>query len=360
MASAAPAPGTDWRALAVTLALGAAGGALFKWLAVPLPWMLGALTFTTIAGMGGIAKIAVPRRIRGGFVTILGVLLGTGFTPAIVARMHEWLWTSAGLALWALVAGVCAYRYLRHVARFDPVTAYFAATPGGLAEMVLVGGQAGANIPALALSHAIRVMLVVLVVPIWFRLQGVIPPQSTQTLVGLLDVAPRDYAILAACAIGGAVLARRLRLPASDMLGPLLFSVGAHLSGLTESQPPYLLTAAAQVVLGSAIGQRFAGVSPRMIAATAAHGAVATLIMLGLAVSFAGAASALTGQTFPGLVLAYAPGGFAEMSLVALALSVDSAFVASHHLVRIILVVTLAPLIYRRFGGAPPPKVSGS
>jgi uncharacterized membrane protein AbrB (regulator of aidB expression) len=58
-------------------------------------------------------------------------------------------------------------------------------------------------------------------------------------------------------------------------------------------------------------------------------------------------------------VLAYAPGGFAEMSLIALALSVDSAFVASHHLIRIILVVTLAPLLFRYFRGPPPPGASG-
>ena len=351
----APASGIDWKALAVTVMLGTAGGALFRWLTIPLPWMLGAVTFTTIAAMSGSVRITMPRHIRGGFLTILGVLLGASFTPAIISRMHEWFWTAAGLAAWALVAGACAYVYLRRVAGFDPATAYFAATPGGLAEMVLVGSQVGAHVPTLALSHAVRVMLVVLVIPIWFRFEGVITAQSSRALVGLLDVAPADYAILAACAIGGSFTANRLRIPAAGMLGPLLFSVAVHLTGITESQPPYVLTAAAQVVLGSAIGQRFAGTTPRTIAATAMHGIVSTLIMLGLAIAFAAAFAAFTGQTFPGLVLAYAPGGFAEMSLIALALSVDSAFVASHHLIRIILVVTLAPVIFRRFNGPPPP-----
>ncbi|MBI3504705.1 MAG: AbrB family transcriptional regulator [Proteobacteria bacterium] len=355
--AAAPAAGIDWKALGITIALGATGGALFRWLTIPLPWMLGAVTFTTIAAMSGNVRITMPRNIRGGFLTILGVLLGASFTPAIVARMHEWSWTAAGLAAWALVAGACAYVYLRRVAGFDPATAYFAATPGGLAEMVLVGSQVGAHVPTLALSHAVRVMLVVLVIPIWFRFEGVISAQSTRALVGLLDVAPKDYAILAACAIGGSVVATRLRIPAAGMLGPLLCSVAVHLAGITESQPPYVLTAAAQVVLGAAIGQRFTGTTPRTIATTALHGVVSTLIMLGLAVAFAATFAAFTGQSFPGLVLAYAPGGFAEMSLIALALSVDSAFVASHHLIRIILVVTLAPPIFRKFN-TPPPDIS--
>jgi uncharacterized membrane protein AbrB (regulator of aidB expression) len=35
------------------------------------------------------------------------------------------------------------------------------------------------------------------------------------------------------------------------------------------------------------------------------------------------------------------------MSLIALALSMDAAFVATHHIVRIFLVVVLAPLVFR-------------
>ncbi len=358
MAAGASAPAVDWRALAITVALGTLGGALFRWLTIPLPWMLGAVTFTTIAAMTGATKITMPRSIRAGFLTILGVLLGSSFTPAIVSRIHDWLWTAVGIVVWALVAGILAYIYLVRVARFDRVTAYFAATPGGLAEMVLVGSQNGANIPALALSHAVRVMLVVLIVPIWFRLQGVISAQPSRALVGILDVAPADYAILAACAIVGGVAAARLRLPAGGMLGPLLCSVVVHLSGLTESQPPYLLTSAAQVVLGVAIGQRFAGTSMRTIVNSVGHATVATLIMLGLAVVFAEIFALATGQPFTGLVLAYAPGGFAEMSLMALALGIDTAFVASHHLLRIILVVTLAPAIFRRFHRPTAPDVS--
>lgn len=359
MAAPATAGDIDWKALLVTVALGTAGGTLFHLLTIPLPWLLGAVTSTTIAAMTGKVRIAMPRRLRAGFLTVLGVLLGASFTPAIIERMHDWLWTVAGLAVWSLVAGAGAYFYLRRVARFDKVTAFFAATPGGLAEMVLVGGQLGANVPTLALCHAVRVMLVVLAVPIWFRLEGMITPQQTQAMVGLLDVAPTDYAILAACAIGGSFVGARLRLPAAGMLGPLLCSVAVHLAGYTESQPPYVLTAAAQIVLGAAIGQRFAGTTPRSIAADAAHGAISTAIMLGFAIVFAVAISRMTGISFAGLVLAYAPGGFAEMSLIALALSVDSAFVASHHLIRIILVVTLAPLIFRRFSDPPPSGSSG-
>ncbi len=47
------------------------------------------------------------------------------------------------------------------------------------------------------------------------------------------------------------------------------------------------------------------------------------------------------------LSLAFAPGGLAEMSLIAIAINADAAFVATHHVVRIFLIVVLAPLAFR-------------
>jgi uncharacterized protein len=337
----------DFRALAVTLAIGTLGGALFKWLTVPLPWMLGALCFTTAAAMRG-TKVAVPRELRNGFVTILGVMLGAGFTPQVLARADQWLVTLAGLFVWALIAGGLAYVYFRRVPGYDRTTAFFAATPGGLAEMTLVGGRLGGDVRILSLTHAIRVMSTVLVIPIWFRLEGLIGATSPGALVGLFDVSMRDYGVLTACAVAGAWLGIKLRLPAATMLGPMALSAAIHLAGWSDAQPPYVLTAAAQVVLGCAIGQRFAGATIAGVARTVGHALVVTGIMLLLAILFASLLARATGEPFSALVLAYAPGGFAEMSLVALALGADSALVAAHHLFRIAFVVSLAPWLHAR------------
>ena len=49
---------------------------------------------------------------------------------------------------------------------------------------------------------------------------------------------------------------------------------------------------------------------------------------------------------FVPLLLAYAPGGLVEMSLVAVALHIEVAFVASHHIVRLFVVMGGAPLAF--------------
>jgi uncharacterized membrane protein AbrB (regulator of aidB expression) len=53
----------------------------------------------------------------------------------------------------------------------------------------------------------------------------------------------------------------------------------------------------------------------------------------------------MTGIDLVVLLLAYAPGGVAEMSLIALAIGADAGFVAVHHLVRIVCVMVAVPLL---------------
>ena len=48
------------------------------------------------------------------------------------------------------------------------------------------------------------------------------------------------------------------------------------------------------------------------------------------------------------MFLAFAPGGVAEMGLIAVALGVEPAYVILHHLLRIIATITVLPQIYDR------------
>jgi uncharacterized membrane protein AbrB (regulator of aidB expression) len=50
---------------------------------------------------------------------------------------------------------------------------------------------------------------------------------------------------------------------------------------------------------------------------------------------------------FRAVHLSYSPGGFAEMSLIALALGIEAPFVAVHHMGRIFVVVIMASVLGR-------------
>lgn len=341
----------DWRALFFALTAGSLGGAAFTALDLPLAWMIGAMTATTILAVGGV-RVAVPMRLRSAMIMILGIMLGSAFTPEILEQIGRWAVSLGVLVVYMFSSAFVGTLFLRRVVGYDPVTAYFAATPGGLSEMVLVGGALGGDEREISLCHGIRVMLVVMALPFWFQFVDGYDAslRTVSEAANMLGV--RDALLLGACVVG-APLAGWLRLPAAALVGPMIFSAAIHLSGLTTSRPPVELIAVAQIVVGSAIGARFVGVGLARLGRAAVIASALTALMLLVAVMLAMVLGALTGISLPALILAYSPGGLAEMSLTALALGVDVAFVSTHHIVRIILIVTLAPAVFRLLHRSP-------
>ena len=76
-------------AVLLALAIGTLGGAAARWLGLPLPWMIGAIAATAGAAMAG-APIALPQGLRSVMVALLGVMLGSGFSPAILEHLADW------------------------------------------------------------------------------------------------------------------------------------------------------------------------------------------------------------------------------------------------------------------------------
>src|SRR4051812_30804070 len=104
--------GRSWRtairrinppALALTLLLGTMGGAVFSWFQLPLAWMIGSMVFCTVASMLGL-PIKVPGGLRSGMIMILGIMLGSAFTPQIADRLGEWAISLTGLAFYIVVS----------------------------------------------------------------------------------------------------------------------------------------------------------------------------------------------------------------------------------------------------------------
>lgn len=337
-----------WGPLALAIVIGTAGGFVFDWLRMPLAWMLGACVFCTVAAFLGL-RIGMKVRLRQGMIIILGVLLGSGFTPDLVQRLGEWAISLCVLTGMTMTGASLCFVWLRIFTGWDKVTCYFASMPGGLNDMTIMGGAMGGDERAIALAHALRILTVVLTIPIWYRLVSGAQTSVLTMAHGTTSNDWKDYAILVACGVVGAVAGRLLRLPASFMMGPMIVSALAHLGGLTSSQPPGVLVAAAQVVVGAGIGCRFVGANFDKLHKEMAASIGAAFLLIGCAVGFAEITFLLTGLNFDATVLSYAPGGFAEMSLIGLALGIEIAMVATHHLFRLFLIILTGPLVFRTF-----------
>ncbi len=336
-----------WQKIVLALAIGTAGGWLAQSLHIPLAWMIGAMSATTVAAMAGL-PITLPIVYRTAMVAVLGVMLGSGFAPEILNRVADWALSLLGLAAYTVVSAAVVAVFLRKVAGYDPITAYFSASPGGLSEMVIIGGANGGDERIISLTHTSRILLVVLALP--FVMQWVFghtPGPRPAGGIPLAEAEAGDMIVLTLCGVVGFFAARLVRLPAAAILGPMIVSAAVHLVGWSDAKPPTELVAAAQVVVGTTIGCRFAGIGLRLVGHTLLASLGSTTILVAGSLVFAVLLQPVTDLSAVALFLAYAPGGVAEMSLIALALSIDAALVATHHIARIFLIVVCTPLLFR-------------
>ncbi len=333
----------------LALTIGAAGGAVFYLLGLPLPWMLGALFATMVAAVAN-APVLGPARVRPAVVAVIGVLLGSSFTPEVIAQAAQWVGSVAILMGYVVVVALVIVPYYRFIGRLDWKTAYFAGMPGGLSEMIEIGEASGAKPAPIILAHSLRIVVTIALIAVWFRLvQGQTIGAAAPATPGALTLV--DGVVMLASAVVGSALGVWLRFPAPMFLGPLLVSAVLHLTGLTESVPPRLLVNIAQVILGTVLGCRFQGIGLRTLVPATMLSIGATVLTLALALGAGLVMQRIVGVSSDQALLALAPGGLTEMGLIALAIQADVAFVALHHVVRILFVIVLAPLAFRLVGG---------
>lgn len=326
--------------------IGVASGALAFALGMPLPWMLGPMIGTTIAAMLAL-PVRGPDRLRPIVIPIIGVMLGSAMTADVFDLLGNWVLTLVLLPIFLLTAAGFSYIVYRRIGGFDPVTAFYAAMPGGMNEMMLMGGEAGGDERRIALAHAARVLIVILFVVLFFALVlGVTSSGQSRTWIALGALDFRDYAILIFCAAAGVPLANLARLPAAQVFGPMILSGAAHIVGLVAVAPPTVFVIAAQLVMGTIIGARFVGASAREISRDLGLAIVASIGMLLVAVAFALIISAASGMALSQAFLAYSPGGLTEMSLLTLSMGQDITYVSVTHIVRITFIIGIAPMVF--------------
>ena len=340
----------DLGALAITLAVGGAGGVLAAALHLPLGFLLGSLVTVGVMAARNLRiagkPVTLPARLRFSFVPVIGVAIGGAFTPAVAGQALGWGPSLLALCLFVPMAHGLGFAIYRR-GGLSPHEAYFGAVPGGLIESVQLGEEAGADVRLLTVLQFLRLIGTIVAIPmIFWGLTGhAVGSASGARMVGAgVALGLRDVVLLIAAGAAGVAVARALRFPGWIITGPLVASALLHVTGMVQGVPPAWLVALTQVILGTGLGARFVGVDPALLRRAAGlallNGAAALLLALG----FALALHALVGEPVAAVFLAFAPGGLAEMSLIALSLNLSVIYVTAHHVARIVLAVTAAKL----------------
>jgi len=327
-----------------TLAYASLGGVVFLLLGLPIPLLIGPMLGCLVAALIGLRlkgfdKISILMR------TVLGVAIGSTFTPEILSEISQLGASLIIIPLFLVVVCAVGYFYFKALG-FDTGTSYYSSIPGGLVEMLLFGDKAGANVRALSLIHATRVLVIMLVVPfvvttIW-DIDLTRPPGVHINQVPMLEIGLMIFA-----AITGWRLAVLLKIPGASILGPMVLTSILTLTDLIHFRPPVEFIWGAQFFIGLGVGIRYSGVNGVEVRQYILS-ALGYCLLLGLiSLLFVLAIVGLLDTSPIDTLLAYLPGGQAEMGIIAIVSNADVAYVISHHVLRLILVFLLVQVFAR-------------
>jgi uncharacterized protein len=334
------------------IAIAFVGGSVAAYLQVPLPYMLGAIFITMVAALAGVPlarpaqKVVLPMRV------VLGVMLGSTVTPELLDR----IWAIAGSALvvpvFVIVSTAMGLVYYRVVAGYSREEAFFCAVPGGLNVMTTYAEETGVDIRRVSLAHAMRITFVVILAPLATQFFVELPDVAmARNAATFMDSSPRDLAMLTAAGLVGWLFGKATRIPGATMVGPLLASATLHVGGITNAIPPGEAIIVSQVILGAYIGSRYVGERLDIVRDAIVYAFGHVLMMLSLGFAFAYVLHVWLGVPILTGLLSFAPGGMAEIGLIALALHLDVGFVATLQVTRLITIAVFAPAAWRRIRG---------
>jgi hypothetical protein len=318
-----------------TLALAGLMGYLAHEAHVPLAWILGPLLTTAVAAIAGFPIFAPLAGRRFGQITV-GTSIGLNITAPVALLMLFWLPVMVLTAIIGIFVAALISVPFGAAGGIDGKTAYYAMMPGGLSEMANLGSAAGAHPEPIAVSQALRVALLVCILPpliIALDIHG-----TDIASLSLPTLSTSEVVIALALGAVGVAIARLLRFNNPWMIGALVAGGIAAATGFLAGHLPQALYWLGQFLIGISIGSRFKREIvirlPRVFAASSFF----LLVLAALLFGYAALLSWLSGLDLASATLGSSPGGLAEMSITAQTLHLPVGLVTGFHAVRAVVV----------------------
>ena len=336
-----------WPAVAAAV-LGA--GLLLGAVGLPSSYLFAALLVGLAIALGRPGSVGVAPVVFRGAQAVAGVSLGayvqSDAIRAVGGSLVAVLAVSAGTLLSSLAAGAI----LARTTALDAPTAALGLIAGGASGIVGMSGELGADDRLVAFMQYLRVLVVVVLTPVGIALFfGGHHPHGGGSLpqAGLLG-APWEWPLAAVLAVAGAAIARRLRVTAGAVLGPMVLTAALVLSGVAGGfAVPSLLGQIAFSLIGLQIGLRFTKSTVRLLGRLTGPVLLSIAGLLASCFGLAAVLAATTPATLLDAYLATTPGGLYAVLAVAYGAGADTTFVVAVQTLRVLAMVLVAPLAVR-------------
>jgi uncharacterized protein len=325
----------------LTLLISAAGGGVAQLLGLPAGWLMGGALAVTIATIAG-APVHMPEGLRSITFVLVGMSMGASVAPDSLSLLGSWPISLAALTIELVIIVAATGWMLIRFFRLDPGTAYLGSFPGHLAFVVGMSATGVGNPRQIVVIQVIRVLMLTIAVPIgtvFLPIDHFAPPAP----VGFLD--PVQLVLLAAGCVAVGLVFIKLKVPAGLVLGAMGAATAAKLGGLYTEAMPVPLVLVTFVLTGALIGSRFKGVTRQELVSAAWGGLIATVMTMAIVTTVAFVVLQLVDMPFGQIWLALSPGALEGMGALGIALGYDTAFIAAHHVIRLLMLTFAVPAV---------------
>ncbi|ODT65922.1 MAG: hypothetical protein ABS75_29695 [Pelagibacterium sp. SCN 63-23] len=325
----------------LTFALSALGGGVAELAGLPAGWLMGGALAVTIAAMLG-APVAMPARLRDIAFVLIGMSMGASVAPDSLALLASWPISLAALALELVIIVATTGWMLTRFFGLDSGTAYLSSFPGHLSFILGIAATGVGNARQIVIIQVIRILMLTIAVPIgavFLPIDHLAPPMA-ETFLGPLQL----LALAGACVAMGLVFIW-LKVPAGMVLGAMAAATAAKLGGLYTEAMPVPLVIFTFILTGALIGSRFLGITRGEFVAAAKGGLIATFMTLSIVTVIALGVAQWVDMPFGQIWLGLAPGALEGMGALGIALGYDTAFIAAHHVIRLLMLSFAIPAV---------------
>ncbi|MDR7001903.1 AbrB family transcriptional regulator [Neobacillus niacini] len=290
---------------------------------------------------------------------ILGIELGQKINLTFLNVFKEnWIAIILMLLLsifFSLLSGFVLWKY----SNSDMLTSFFGTAPGGLSAMPGIAEEAGANTAVVSIIQTMRVFLVILTIPIiasswaFFGNLANHPTFSVRTDSNFNIGSLLWTFVLIGFAYIGSLLGKYLKLPAPWLIGSMVgVAIVQSLSSLLMGRDiiswwPHEVIILSQIMIAASIGSRFHKSMFIGLKRTITVSFLSTVGLIGSMFICAILVAKITGISLITSILAFAPGGIAEMTTTSVVLGGDSTFVVAVQVLRIFFICIFLPQVFR-------------
>jgi uncharacterized protein len=335
------------RQTAETLLVGAAGGTVLNAVGFPAGLISGSVLAAAVASLAG-RPLGLPGGLTRVIFVLSGIALGSAVSPETLRSLAAYPFSISILALSTVCMIAATWSYLRFVHRWDPLSALLSASPGALAQMMVLSVETGADVRAIAIVQTVRVVMLAVGIPAGLALFGL---AGTAARGAVHEVSAAGLMLLVAASVVSAAALQKLRFPGGLLFGAMVGSGLLHGGGLVAGGLPWWMADTVMVALGTVNGSRFAGTDRRMLLSYVGAAFGSFTVAITVTVCFMLVAAASLPVPAPDIVIAFAPGAQDTMMLLALALHLDPVFVGAHHLARFLTISFTVPFLARKLSG---------